>query len=149
MQAQPNTEKEEKIPWLRTQLPSMVITLLTIQRKTQQARSEASREKPRFREAHFGRVHTNTIQKVRIIVRGTCPSQSPQRASLLRVEMVHHASQRSASTSLCTSPPHPSAQVPGPPGNSFPETKLPGGKESGEGTRAPLTVERKTAWCQL
>lgn len=40
--------------------------------------------------------------------------------------MVYRASQRSAGTTLCTSPPHPVVQILGPPGNSFPETWLPG-----------------------
>jgi len=61
------------------------------------------------------------------------PIGYPQRASLLRVEMVHQASPRPVRTTLCTSHPRPFGHILGPLGNSFPETWLPGGKETGGG----------------
>lgn len=84
---------------------------------------------------------SNAVRKGGVTVWGTCPSGFPQRASLLRVEMVHRASPRPVWTTLCTSRPRPFGHILGPPSNSFPETRLPGGKETGEGTRALLSVE--------
>ena len=81
-----------KAPWLRTQLSGLVIRALHLSKgRTQQPRSEASREKPRFREAHCGRAPIQHGPEGRRYLKAV-PIPSPQRASRLRVEMVRQAS---------------------------------------------------------
>lgn len=121
------------------QLSSLIISSVNHQRKKAATRSEASREKPRFRQAHVGCVHVHCCPEGKSCCLRGGPIPGPTVGLSARSGDSPQASPRSAWIALCSDS-QPARQQP--PGELAPRRE-----EDWGGDKSTVSVERGTAWC--